>query len=215
MISSPCCSQGIHQTFSQSVNMPAAVDNGYKRYHGDGIDNVLEYLPTAAVFGLKMCGVEAESSWKRRLTVSVVSFGLNYAVTQGLKHSIHEMRPDGTDNKSFPSGHTAVAFCGATTLMHEYRKVSPWIGVAGYAVATGVAVDRVRRNRHHWYDVVAGAAIGVASAEAGYWIGDKILGTHKSANRKNHKDNPEKHKKGTNDMRLSVAPTSVDFVLNL
>ena len=86
------------------------------------------------------------------------------------------MRPDGTDNESFPSGHTSVAFCGATTLMHEYRKVSPWIGVAGYAVATGVAVDRVRRNRHHWEDVVAGAAIGVASAEAGYLIGDWILG---------------------------------------
>ena len=46
--------------------------------------------------------------------------------------------------------------------MHEYRKVSPWIGVAGYALATGVAVDRIRRNRHHWGDVVAGAAIGVA-----------------------------------------------------
>lgn len=213
MMSSPCFSQSIQQGFNQSIHTPAAVDNGYKRYHGDGIDNVLEYLPTAAVFGLKMCGVEAESSWKRRLTVSVVSFGLNYAVTQGLKHSIHEMRPDGTDNKSFPSGHTAVAFCGATTLMHEYRKVSPWIGVAGYAVATGVAVDRVRRNRHHWYDVVAGAAIGVASAEAGYWIGDKILGTHKNV--KNHKDYHRNNKKGTNDISLSVAPTGVDLVLNL
>lgn len=194
--------------FSQSMNAEAEANNGYKRYHGDGIDNVLEYLPTAAVFGLKLCGVEAESSWKRRLTVSVVSFGLNIAVTQGLKHTVHEMRPDGTDNKSFPSGHTAVAFCGATTLMHEYRKVSPWIGVAGYAVATGVAVDRVRRNRHHWYDVVTGAAIGVASAEAGYWIGDKILGKHKNSNCKSNK-------KGTNDMSLSIAPTGVDFVLNL
>ena len=194
--------------FSQSMNTSAEASNGYKRYHGDGIDNVLEYLPTAAVFGLKLCGVEAESSWKRRLTVSVVSFGLNIAVTQGLKHTVHEMRPDGTDNKSFPSGHTAVAFCGATTLMHEYHKVSPWIGVAGYAVATGVAVDRVRRNRHHWYDVVTGAAIGVASAEAGYWIGDKILGKHKNSNCKSNK-------KGTNDMSLSIAPTGVDFVLSL
>ena len=192
LIGSPC--------YSQSMNESTVADNGYKRFHGDGIDNVLEYLPTAAVFGLKMCGVEAESSWKRRLTVSVVSFGLNFAVTQGLKCAIHEKRPDGTDNKSFHSGHTAVAFCGATTLMHEYRKVSPWIGVAGYAVATGVAVDRVRRNRHHWYDVVAGAAIGTASAEAGYWIGDKILG---------------KKKKGTKDMSLSVAPAGVELVLNL
>lgn len=200
--SQPCFSQSCYSQSNYSQNMgevsPVA-QNQYKRYHGDGIDNVLEYLPTAAVFGLKMCGVEAESSWKRRLTVSVISFGLNIAVTQGLKHTVHEMRPDGTDNKSFPSGHTAVAFCGATTLMHEYRKVSPWIGVAGYAVATTVAVDRVRRNRHHWYDVVAGAAIGVGSAEAGYWLGDKILGKNKK------KD----------DLSLSVAPTGVQVVWNL
>lgn len=166
---------------AQEVSEPVA--HQYKSYHGDGIDNVLEYVPTAAVFGLKLLGVPAESSWKRRLTVSVVSFGINAAVTYSLKHTIHEMRPDGTDNHSFPSGHTAAAFCGATTLMHEYRKVSPWIGVAGYAVATTVAVDRVRRNRHHWGDVVAGAAIGVASAEAGYWIGDIILGKGKKKNK--------------------------------
>ncbi len=183
---------------AQEVSEPVA--HQYKRYHGDGIDNVLEYVPTAAVFGLKLLGVPAESSWKRRLTVSVVSFGINAAVTYSLKHTIHEMRPDGTDNHSFPSGHTAVAFCGATTLMHEYRKVSPWIGVAGYAVATTVAVDRVRRNRHHWGDVVAGAAIGVASAEAGYWIGDIILG---------------KGKKKKQDVNLSVAPMGMTLVARL
>lgn len=183
---------------AQEVSEPVA--HQYKRYHGDGIDNVLEYVPTAAVFGLKLLGVPAESSWKRRLTVSVVSFGINAAVTYSLKHTIHEMRPDGTDNHSFPSGHTAVAFCGATTLMHEYRKVSPWIGVAGYAVATTVAVDRVRRNRHHWGDVVAGAAIGVASAEAGYWIGDIILG---------------KGKKKKQDVSLSVAPIGMTLVARL
>ena len=183
---------------AQEVSEPVA--HQYKRYHGDGIDNVLEYVPTAAVFGLKLLGVPAESSWKRRLTVSVVSFGINAAVTYSLKHTIHEMRPDGTDNHSFPSGHTAVAFCGATTLMHEYRKVSPCIGVAGYAVATTVAVDRVRRNRHHWGDVVAGAAIGVASAEAGYWIGDIILG---------------KGKKKKQDVSLSVAPMGMTLVARL
>lgn len=183
---------------AQEVSEPVA--HQYKRYHGDGIDNVLEYVPTAAVFGLKLLGVPAESSWKRRLTVSVVSFGINAAVTYSLKHTIHEMRPDGTDNHSFPSGHTAVAFCGVTTLMHEYRKVSPWIGVAGYAVATTVAVDRVRRNRHHWGDVVAGATIGVASAEAGYWIGDIILG---------------KGKKKKQDVSLSVAPMGMTLVARL
>ena len=181
-----------------------------KRYHGDGIDDVLRFVPTIAVFGLKACGVEAESTWQRRIGVQVLAFGVNAAVTYSLKHAIHEKRPDGTDNHSFPSGHTSVAFSGATVLMHEYRKVSPWIGVAGYAVATGVAVDRVRRNRHHWEDVVAGAAIGVASAEAGYLIGDWILGKNKKKGKESDGE------KDINDnISLSVSPTGIDLAIRL
>ena len=144
------CAVAVAVMLSGVVYGQTAIDatavNNYKRYHGDGIDNVLQYVPTVAVFGLKMCGVKTETSWKKRLTVSVASFAVNAGVTYVLKRSIHEKRPDGTDNRSFPSGHTSIAFCGATSLMHEYYKVSPWIGVAGYAVATTVAVDRVRPN---------------------------------------------------------------------
>lgn len=169
-----------------------------KRYHGDGIDNVLQYVPTLAMFGLKALGVESENTWKKRLTISAASFAMNAGVTYVLKHSIHEKRPDGTDNRSFPSGHTSIAFCGATTLMHEYYRVSPWIGVAGYAVATTVAVDRVRRNRHRWGDVVAGAAIGVASAEVGQLIGKLVFGKEKKCE----------------DVSLSVSPVGFQFIYN-
>lgn len=184
---------GFGQTTAPTVN------NDYKRFHGDGIDNVLQYVPTVAVFGLKVCGVKTGTSWKKRLTVSVASFAVNAGVTYALKRTIHERRPDGTDNRSFPSGHTSIAFCGATSLMHEYYKVSPWIGVAGYAVATTVAVDRVRRNRHHWGDVVAGAAIGCLSAEAGYFIGDLILGKDKN----------------NDDVSLAVSPMGLELKLQL
>lgn len=184
---------GFGQTTAPTVN------NDYKRFHGDGIDNVLQYVPTVAVFGLKVCGVKTDTSWKKRLTVSVASFAVNAGVTYALKRTIHERRPDGTDNRSFPSGHTSIAFCGATSLMHEYYKVSPWIGVAGYAVATTVAVDRVRRNRHHWGDVVAGAAIGCLSAEAGCLIGDLILGKDKK----------------NDDVSLAVSPMGLELKLQL
>ena len=184
---------GFGQTTAPTVN------NDYKRFHGDGIDNVLQYVPTVAVFGLKVCGVKTDTSWKKRLTVSVASFAVNAGVTYALKRTIHERRPDGTDNRSFPSGHTSIAFCGATSLMHEYYKVSPWIGVAGYAVATTVAVDRVRRNRHHWGDVVVGAAIGCLSAEAGYLIGDLILGKDKN----------------NDDVSLAVSPMGLELKLQL
>ncbi len=151
----------------------------YKRYHGDGIDDYLQYTPMATSFILKIAGVKGKSSWEQRILKSGATFVLCAGTTYILKHSIHSMRPDGTDNHSFPSGHTAVAFCGATVLHKEYGKISPWISVAGYAVATATALDRVRRNRHHWGDVAAGAAIGYLSAEAGYWIVDKIMGKKK------------------------------------
>lgn len=162
-----------------SIGCFAQASSQYKRYHGDGIDNVLEYTPMAASFILKAAGVKCRSSWEQRLYKSGASFVLCSGTTWLLKKSIHKMRPDGTDNESFPSGHTAVAFCGATVLHKEFGKTSPWISVAGYTVATITAVDRVRRNRHHWEDVAAGAAIGFLSAQASYWIVDKITGKKK------------------------------------
>ena len=48
--------------------------------------------------------------------------------------------------------------------------------MAGYGVATATAIDRVCRNRHHWWVVCAGAAIGILGTEAGYRIGDLITG---------------------------------------
>lgn len=60
-------------------------------------------------------------------------------------------------------------------LHKEFGKVSPWISVAGYSVATLTAADRVMRDRHHWYDVAAGAAIGILSTELCYFVGGKLL----------------------------------------
>jgi membrane-associated phospholipid phosphatase len=152
--------------------------NAQKPYHGDGMDNWLRFVPIASAYTLKAVGVESASSWKRLAVNTGTSLALTAATTWALKHTVRERRPDWTDRRSFPSGHTSIAFAGATILDKEFRKVSPWISVAGYAVATGVAVDRVARNRHHWYDVAAGAAIGVGGTFFGYWIGDKMTGEH-------------------------------------
>ena len=153
----------------------AAAPQG-KRYHGDGIDDYLRFVPLVSAYALKAAGVESSSSWKRLAVNTALSVGVTCGVTYVLKHTVHDMRPDRTDNRAFPSGHTSIAFAGAVVLDKEFRHVSPWISVAGYAVATATAIDRVRRNRHRWDDVAAGAAIGILGTEAGYWLGDKITG---------------------------------------
>ena len=78
-------------------------------------------------------------------------------ITEGLKNATHQTRPDGSDNKSFPSRHAAVAFSAA-----QYMQMKGgWeYGLPAYAAAAYVANARVESNRHRWRDVAAGAATG-------------------------------------------------------
>lgn len=74
-----------------------------------------------------------------------------------LKELVHERRPDGSDNRSFPSGHTSISFAAAATLEKRYG----WkAGLPALAVAAFVGIARVEADKHYVHDVVAGAAIG-------------------------------------------------------
>ena len=115
-------------------------------------------------------------NWPRFAVNTVASVGVAYIGKTALKAVVNEERPDHSDNKSFPSGHAAMAFAAARSIDKEFRKESIWIPIAGYAVATAVGVERVVNDRHHWYDVVAGAALGFGSAELTWWASDKLLG---------------------------------------
>lgn len=89
-------------------------------------------------------------------------FSIGTASAVGLigKNTIDAERPDGSDNKSFPSNHTANAFASATTLHLRYG----WeVGLPAYGIATLVGVGRVQAERHYWKDVAAGAALGIVS----------------------------------------------------
>lgn len=90
---------------------------------------------------------------------------LSLATAGGLsllgKSLVHEQRPDHSDNNSFPSGHTALAFASATTL---YRRYGVRYALPAYAVATFTGAARVAARKHHWYDAAAGAVVGTGSA---------------------------------------------------
>ena len=91
------------------------------------------------------------------------SIGATSLVTTGLKEVVSEERPDGSDDKSFPSGHTSVSFAAAATLHKRYG----WeVGIPAHVVAAFVGVARVQADKHFAHDVLVGAAIG----EAAGWI---------------------------------------------
>lgn len=151
-----------------AVSMPAFAQthSGHhaRRYY---LDDVAQFVPAIANFGLSVCGVKPKHDWRERIALTATSMIICEGVTYALKYTVHSTRPDGTDNHSFPSGHSARAFRGAEMLRSEYGW--GW-GAGGYAVAVGVAALRIDHRRHRLGDVAAGAAIGFLSARAAYLL---------------------------------------------
>ena len=141
-----------------------------------GIDDYTQFFGPAMVVGLKLGGYEGRSDWPRLLASAGMSYALMAGFVNGIKYTAKEMRPDGSTANSWPSGHTATAFVGATLLHKEYGLTrSPWWSVAGYGVATATGVMRVLNNRHWVSDVMSGAGIGILSGELGYALCDLLF----------------------------------------
>ena len=135
-----------------------------------GIDNYLQFAPMVAVYGLNAVGIKGKNNFRDRTMIYAMSQLINSALVFPLKTWSAETRPDGTNQFSFPSGHTANAFISAEFLRQEYKDVSPWYGVAGYAVAATTGYLRMYNNKHWLGDVVAGAGFGIMSTKLAYWI---------------------------------------------
>ena len=85
------------------------------------------------------------------------SFLATVGTTYALKYSISTEGPDGESN-AFPSGHTAIAFSGASFLQRRYG----WeYGIPAYVAASFVGWSRIESENHYLKDVLAGAALGV------------------------------------------------------
>jgi membrane-associated phospholipid phosphatase len=112
----------------------------------------------------------------RKATISLLFLvAINQVAIEVLKTLIPETRPNGS-RRSFPSGHTASAFMGASFIANHYG----WKpAIPSFVLAILVGHSRIH-NRAHWkVDVYGGAILGWAVSWLSFPI-ERFLSVTKS-----------------------------------
>jgi membrane-associated phospholipid phosphatase len=109
----------------------------------------------------------------------LAAVNLTNVSTNLIKSEAARVRPDASDNLSFPSGHTSTSSVFTTLAAHNIEEMqlgTPWEtalqgGLAFLTIGTGWA--RVEANKHYLSDVLVGAALGHF---IGAFVSDAFLG---------------------------------------
>jgi hypothetical protein len=145
---------------------------GYSGFMGDGFledcsegCDVAFGLPLLACTSILWAGSAAFGSESTEETGQMLTEGL--LITNGvsviLKLGTGRKRPDDSNSRSFPSGHSAGTACSAVILWDRY---GPEAGIPAIAIAGFTALSRITLGKHYPSDVIAGAAIGLAAGLA-------------------------------------------------
>ena len=135
----------------------------------NNIEDYIQYAPMAEMYLLDAIGFKHQNSvfdQTKYLALSQLSSSL---IVHFLKNTTNVQRPNGGDH-SFPSGHTANAFVGATVLFHEFRETEPLLAYSGYIFATATGFLRMTNNAHWLPDVMAAAGIGILTTNLVYYF---------------------------------------------
>jgi len=86
--------------------------------------------------------------------------GLTYVLTDGMKSLFDRQRPDKSNDRSLPSGHSSSSFAAAEVANRNFGISGKWPGYVNYGIAASVAWGRVEAKKHYPKDVLIGAALG-------------------------------------------------------
>jgi hypothetical protein len=133
-------------------------------------DNYLQFVPVAQIYLGKTFGFKPKNDFQHQTINIIVANAIMGTVVFATKNITQQERPDQSDNLSFPSGHTALAFTNAALLYYEYKDSNLWYASSGFLFATATGILRIANNKHYTSDVLAGAGIGLASGLiVSYW----------------------------------------------
>ncbi len=101
---------------------------------------------------------------KKGLKEFFKGYSATMITTYTLKAVVHEKRPHTDSYNSFPSGHTASAFSGATYLYKRYHSTTfeKFQGVIAFILAGITGYSRISSKAHYPHDVIAGAVIAIS-----------------------------------------------------
>jgi hypothetical protein len=153
-------------------------DNGYNGvFPGDGCLRTCSNVCDKA-FGLPLLGVSSitwgigalSTSRDAEETGQMLTEGLllTYSITGAVKFASGRTTPDGSNSRSFPSGHSSGTACAAVILWDRYGAGA---GIPAAAVAAFTAFSRLILEKHYPSDIITGAAIGLS-------VGLAVAGAH-------------------------------------
>jgi len=143
------------------------LQRNFPNFHTN-IDDYLIFAPfveLALAYGLQ---VKGDHDFLNTGILIVKAEAINAVAVFGLKSLTKQVRPNGENSYSLPSGHTAHAFLAASIIHSELRLRSQWYGIGAYTIATSVGALRMLNNKHWQSDVFAGAGIGILSSHLAY-----------------------------------------------
>ncbi|SDG15364.1 phosphatase PAP2 family protein [Chitinophaga filiformis] len=161
---------GLASPALKDVNTSIRMELRAQHFRKVKIDNFTQYAPSLSVYALNAFGIHGKNNFKDRTILMATAYIIMGSSISIIKNTSNVERPDGSNTRSFPSGHTANAFLGAEFLYQEYKDVSFWYGITGYVVATGTGLLRMTNEKHWLTDVATGAGIGILSTKIAYWV---------------------------------------------
>jgi len=134
------------------------------------VSDNLKTVTTVAMVGSALAVPNGEGAWEwkpERLLLEVGAVQLNNILTSGIKSATGRERPDGSDNRSFPSGHSSQAWTRTTLACRNVDQIpslsNGWrvtLKTSFRVIAAGTSWARVEGGKHYLSDVLFGAALG-------------------------------------------------------
>lgn len=171
---------------AREFQRPGLQSSSALRGTADGVEMIAS--PGAIVFGGSLYAVGLIA---RKRTVAdfgwhtLEALALSGQVTGLLKGAFGRSRPyasggnardfdfgggfGSSTRRSFPSGHTSMAFTFASVVdeetLHRWPRAHRFVAPVAYAAATGVGLARMYKDKHWASDIALGAAIGTLSGK--------------------------------------------------